>query len=48
MIVNGCLRARRDDEAEERQRGVAGAKEQPLADAAAHPRLGRRLLETLG
>src|SRR6266536_2706658 len=48
MIVNGGLRPRRDDEAEQRQRRVAGAKEQPLADAAAHPGLGRGLLEALG
>src|SRR5438552_11570226 len=41
VVVDRRLRAGRDDEREERQRAVAGAIEEPLADAAAHPALGR-------
>jgi Tol biopolymer transport system component len=42
VVVDRRLRRRRHDEREQRQRPVAGAVEQPLADAAAHAALRRR------
>src|SRR6266511_3726133 len=42
MVIHRCLRARRDDEREERERAVAGTEEQPLPDPAAHAAIGRR------
>ena len=43
VVVHRRLGAGRDHQAEQRQRAVAGPEEQPLADAAAHAALGRRL-----
>src|SRR5690606_31948317 len=39
VVVNGCCLAWRHDQAEEAERAVAGAEEQPLADTAAHAAL---------
>jgi hypothetical protein len=48
MVVYRCHRPRWDDKAEQAERAIGGSKEQPLADAAAHPALRRILLEPLG
>ena len=45
--MHGSRGAGGDDEAEQRERAVARAVEEPLPDAAAHSALGRRLLEPL-
>src|SRR5579862_3481170 len=45
VVVDRGLRARRNDEREERERAVASAEEERLADAAAHPALRRGRLE---
>ena len=45
MVVHGRHPAWRHDEAEQRERPISGPEEQPLADAATHPTVGRRLLE---
>ena len=47
MVVHGRHRPRRHDEAKQRERPISGPEEQPLADAATHPTLGRRLLVAL-
>ena len=39
VVVDRRLQARRDDQREQRQRAVAGAEQQPLADPAAHAAL---------
>jgi hypothetical protein len=48
VVVHGCLGAARDHEREQRQRAVAGAEQQPLADAAAHPAVRIALPVALG
>ena len=47
MIVHRCHRPRRDDEAEQAEGAIGGSKQEPLADATAHPALRRILLEPL-
>src|SRR6476660_7398989 len=47
MVVHGSHRAGRDDEAEQRERAIGGAEEEPLADATSHAALCCRLLVTL-
>ena len=47
VVVHGRHRLRWHNQAEQRERAVSGAEEQPLADPAAHPALGRRLLVPL-
>src|SRR6266496_1489586 len=47
MVVHGSHRPRRHDEAEQRERAIGSTEEEPLADATAHPALGRRLLVAL-
>src|SRR5215217_4756739 len=44
VVVDGGPGVRRDDEREQRRRPVAGAEQQPLADAAAHPAVRVSLL----
>ena len=48
MVVDGGLRAGRDDQRREGQAAVAGAVEEPGADAGAHPAPRGRLLILLG
>jgi hypothetical protein len=48
VVVDRRLGAARDDEREQRQRAVAGAEQQPLADPAAHAALRVALLVALG
>ena len=47
MVVHGRHRPGRNDEAEQTERSIGSAEEEPLSDATAHSALDRRLLVAL-